>query len=92
MTVAHRFVEDLNGDDSVLGVWVRDLACSIEIVTVTRPLDGDEERRLFGIQVELIREFPDANVQLEVFNPCFFQGDVSELVPADAQPVSLTRR
>jgi len=90
MTVAHRFVEAINGDDSVLGVWVRDTMCGVEIVTVTEPLDGDAERWLFRIQGELIREFPDANVQLAVYNPSFFTGDPFELVPTDAQPVSLT--
>jgi hypothetical protein len=89
MTVARQFVEALNGNESVLGVWARDTKCGIEIYTVTEPLDGAGERVLFGIQVELIREYPEANVELAVINPTFFEGDLMRRVPADAQPVPL---
>ena len=89
--VGREFVDRLSGDEGITRLAVREVQGRVELYVVTADLDGDGERRLFSILVDVMDVFPDIPVDLCVLNPRFYQPDVDLLrrIPDDARTIPL---
>jgi hypothetical protein len=88
--LTRHFAAALKAEPAVRGLWVRPVRDYVEFWLLTEPIDADAERRLYAAGTDLYERFPDANVRVRILNPRLFEpGDLTTLIPSDAQPVPL---
>jgi hypothetical protein len=75
-------------EDSVQGLWMTTNRDAFTFWVLTRPIEADVQRRIYGRTAALYDEFPELRFEVRVLNPSWFvDGDALSALPPDAQPI-----
>ncbi len=90
---AESLAAEVSAEPAVEHLFVSTDRDLIELWLLTAPTDAETERRLYGLQLELYDRFPDAYFRVHVINPDYFEdGDISGIVPSEAEEIPLRRK
>jgi len=91
--VAHRFVEALRSDRTLIGLWMRTTQDSVEFWLYTEPISTEHELQLYETELLLYREFPELNPEVHVIHSDLYDegSHFSFAVPPGAEQIPLPR-